>query len=81
MPRKRSTLDKIASIFSNAAKVLRGPHKVAAGTVVAAALGGLLKLTEITKTFPAPADLVGNLIIFIAVILFVLDIAKGGLYD
>lgn len=81
MAKRKSTLDKIANIFDKAAKLLRGPHKVASGAVVVAAIGGLLKLSEITKTFPEPADMIGNVVIFFAVILFVLDIAKGGLYD
>jgi hypothetical protein len=81
MARKKSTLDKIADIFTSAGKLLKGPHRIAAGAVVAAALGGILKLTEVTKTFPYPADIIGNIVIFAAVILFVADVAKGGLYD
>lgn len=81
MAKRKSTLDKIANIFDKAAKLLKGPHKVASGAVIAAALGALLKLSEITKTFPPPSDMFGNIIIFIAVLLFVIDIAKGGLYD
>ena len=81
MAKRKSTLDKIANIFDKAAKLLKGPHKVASGAVIAAILGGLLKLTEITKTFPPPSDLLGNVVIFVAVIVIVLDVAKGGLYD
>ena len=56
-------------------------HKPAAAGVVAAVFGGLLKLAEVTKTFPAPSDLIGNVIIFAAVLVIVWDIARGGLYD
>ena len=78
---KKGLLEKIGDLFTKAGKLLKGPYKVASGAVIAAALGALLKLTAITETFPYPADLAGNVIIFVAVILFVLDIAKGGLYD
>lgn len=81
MARRKSTLDKISDILGKASKLLKGPHRVASGAVVAAIVGGLLKLTEVTKTFPPPSDMIGNVIIFVAVILLVLDIAKGGLYD
>ncbi|MBI4021079.1 MAG: hypothetical protein HY369_02460 [Candidatus Aenigmarchaeota archaeon] len=78
---KKSSLDKFADILDRTVEVLKGPHRVAAGAVIAAALGGLLKLTEVTKTFPPPADLAGNLVVFFAVIFFVADVAKGGLYE
>ena len=78
---EKSALKKVADALEKAAKLMRGPYKVASGAVVAAAVGGLLKLSEITKTFPPPADLLGNIIIFFAVLLFVIDIARGGLYD
>lgn len=81
MAKSKSTLDKISDILTKTGKLLKGPYKVASGAVIAAALGALLKLSEITKTFPEPADFIGNIIIFVAVILFVIDIAKGGLYD
>ena len=44
-------------------------------------MGGILKLGEITKTFPPPADLLGNVIIFAAVLFVVADVCKGGLFD
>ncbi len=81
MAKKKSLLEQISDLFGKASKLLKGPHKVASGALVAAALGGLLKLTEVTKTFPPPADIVGNVVIFFAVLLFVADITKGGLYD
>ncbi|MBI4182276.1 MAG: hypothetical protein HY520_04900 [Candidatus Aenigmarchaeota archaeon] len=77
---KKDILDKFADVLEQTADALKG-RKVAAGAVVAAAIGGLLKLTEVTRTFPPPADLMGNLIIFFAVLFFVADLAKGGLYD
>ena len=79
--KQKNTLDKVSDILTKAGKLLKGPHRVASGALVAAALGALLKLTEVTETFPPPSDMIGNLIIFIAVLLFVFDIAKGGLYD
>lgn len=78
--RKKDPADVLADLLERTSALLRG-YKVAAGAVVAAAIGGLLKLTEVTKTFPPPADLLGNVIIFFAVLFFVADIAKGGLYD
>lgn len=82
MPRKKKgILDKIGDILTKAGRLFKGPHRVASGALVAAALGALLKLTEITKTFPPPADILGNVVIFFAVLFFVADIAKGGLYD
>ena len=62
-------------------KSVLGKYKVASAGVVAAIVGGILKLTEITKTFPYPADMVGNVIIFCAVIGIAIDLAKGGLLD
>ena len=56
-------------------------HKPAAAGVVAAIFGGILKLLEVTKTFPYPSDLIGNVIIFAGVILIIYDISRGGLYD
>lgn len=79
--RKKTILEQISDLFGKAAKLLKGPHKVASGAMVAAALGALLKLTAVTETFPYPADILGNVIIFGAVLFFVADIAKGGLYD
>lgn len=61
--------------------VAKFPTKLAKVGVVAAIFGALLKLTEVTQTFPAPADMIGNVIIFIAVLVIVADIAKGGLLD
>ena len=57
------------------------PYKLAKVGVVVAIFGALLKLTEVTQTFPAPSDLIGNLVIFLAVLIIVADIAKGGLLD
>lgn len=77
---KKNILDKLADILSSSEKVLRG-RMTTSGAVVAALFGGVLKLTEVTKTFPAPADLFGNVIIFIAVLIIVTDICRGGLFD
>ena len=81
MAGKKSALDRIADALQKAAKVIKGPNKVASGAVIAAVLGGLLKATALTQTFPEPWDTLGNVILFIAIILVVIDIAKGGLYD
>ena len=78
---KSTTLDKIAKVLDKTAKLLRGPYKVASAGVVAALFGALLKLTAITQTFPEPFDTVGNVIIFIAVLMVAIDIARGGLLD
>ena len=81
MAKKKSTLDRVANLFDKAAKLLKGPYKAVSGAVIAAVLGGILKLTEVTKTFPPPADMLGNIIIFIAVLAVVIDLCKGGLLD
>lgn len=81
MAKQKSTLDKISDILTKAGKLLKGPHKVASGAVVAAILGGLIKATALTQTFPEPWDTLGNAMLFIAIIVIVIDIAKGGLYD
>lgn len=78
---KSTTLDKLAKVLNNAAKLLKGPYKAASGAVIAALFGAILKLTVITETFPPPADLIGNIIIFAAVLFIALDIARGGLLD
>ena len=77
---KKSLWDKFTDVLDKSSELMKG-NKVAAGAVIAAALGGLLKLTEVTRTFPPPADLIGNVVIFFAVLFFVADLAKGGLYD
>ncbi len=78
---KSTTLDKVARVLDRAAKLLKGPYKVASAGVVAAIIGGMVKLQVITKTFPEPFDVVGNVIIFVAVLMVVADICKGGLLD
>ena len=77
---KKSLWDKFSDVLDKSSELMKG-NKVAAGAVIAAAVGGLLKLTEVTRTFPPPADLIGNVVIFFAVMFFVADLAKGGLYD
>lgn len=49
--------------------------------VVAAVIGGLIKASVLTETFPQPFDILGNVILFVAVLLIVIDIARGGLED
>jgi len=77
---KKSRIDRFLDIIDGTTKFLRS-RKVASGALVAAIFGALLKLTEITKTFPPPADTLGNVIIFAAVLAVVVDICKGGLFD
>jgi hypothetical protein len=81
MAKKKSTIEKVANLFDKAARLLRGPYRAVSGAVIAAVIGGLLKLTEVTQTFPPPADMLGNIIIFIAVLAVVIDLCKGGLLD
>jgi len=78
---KSTTLDKIAKVLDKAAKLLRSPYKVASAGVVAAVIGGIIKLQALTQTFPEPFDVVGNVIIFVAVLMIALDLARGGLLD
>lgn len=72
---------KEKSVWKEIIKVVKGPYRVTSGAVVAAVIGGLIKLGEITKAFPQPADTLANVIIFIAVLFVVADICKGGLFD
>jgi len=72
---------KDTTIWKEIVKVVKGPYRVTTGAVVAAILGGLIKLTDVTKTFPKEADVIANVIIFIAVLFVVADICKGGLFD
>lgn len=81
MAKQENTLDKLAKLMDRAAKLLKGPYKAVSGAVLAALFGAILKLTEITKTFPPPADLIGNIIIFAAVLFIAVDLCRGGLLD
>lgn len=81
MAKQLSTMEKLTKLLDKAGKLLRGPYKTVSGAVIAAVIGGVLKLTEITETFPPPADLIGNIIIFAAVLFIVVDLCKGGLLD
>ena len=80
MAAKKSLLEQMSRFLEAAAKVMR-TDKAVTGAVITALLGGVLKLAEITETFPAPADLIGNVIIFAAVLFIVADACKGGLFD
>ncbi len=72
---------KEKSVWKEIIKVVKGPYRITSGAVVAAIIGGLIKLGEITKTFPEPSGTLANAIIFIAVLFVVADICKGGLFD
>jgi len=76
----KSALDKVGDLLENAAKVVKG-RKTTAGALMAAVLGGMLKLTVLTETFPQPFDVVGNVIIFAAVLMVIIDLCRGGLDD
>jgi len=78
--KSKSALDKVGDLLENAAKVVKG-RKVTAGALMAAVLGGMIKLTVLTETFPQPFDVVGNVIIFAAVLMVVIDLCRGGLED
>ena len=77
---EKSALDKVGDMLENAAKVVKS-RKTTAGALVAAVLGGIIKLTVVTQTFPEPFDVVGNVIIFAAVLMVVIDLCRGGLED
>jgi hypothetical protein len=81
MAKQKSTLEKISDVLDKAAKLMKGPYKVASAGVVTAIIGGLIKMQALTQTFPEPFDTVGNVIIFIAVLMVVIDICRGGLLD
>jgi SNF family Na+-dependent transporter len=80
MAAKRSLLDQISRYLEALAKNARA-NKTVSGAVISAILGGVFKLSELTGTFPPPADLIGNIIIFAAVLFIAVDICKGGLFD
>jgi hypothetical protein len=78
--KEKSALDKVGDLLENAAKVVKS-RKTTAGALMAAVLGGIIKLMVVTETFPAPFDVVGNVIIFVAVLMVVIDLCRGGLED
>lgn len=88
MPRKDGTVEirfgklvlKCRRCFNWAGKN-RKKYPMAAAGVVAAIVGGLLKATVLTQTFPKPWDVYANAAIFLGLLLVVYDIARGGLYD
>lgn len=63
------------------AKKKKAHYPIAAAGVVAAVIGGMLKATVLTETFPKPWDVYGNLILFLGLLLIIYDVARGGLYD
>ena len=79
-PNSKSALDKVGDLLENAAKVVKS-RKTTAGALMAAVLGGMIKLTVLTETFPQPFDVVGNVIIFAAVLMVIIDLCRGGLED
>ncbi len=56
-------------------------YRLAKAGTVAAIVGGIIKLTAVTNTFPYPSDLIANVIIFCAIIGIAIDFAKGGIMD
>jgi hypothetical protein len=81
MAKQKSTLSEVSDMLTKTASLLRGQYKVTSAGVVSAIIGGLIKLNVLTETFPKPFDVVGNVIIFVAVLMVVIDIARGGLMD
>jgi hypothetical protein len=81
MAKQKSTLSEVSDMLTKTASLLRGQYKVTSAGVVSAIIGGLIKLNVLTETFPQPFDVVGNVIIFAAVLMVVIDIARGGLMD
>ena len=78
--KEKTLLDKVGDILESAGKLAKA-KKITSGALVGALFGGVLKLSEITQTFPQPADLAGNVIIFFAVLIIAADISRGGLLD
>ena len=62
-------------------KYTRPYYRLAKAGTVAAIVGAILKLTAVTGTFPYPADVLANVIIFCAIIGIAIDFAKGGIMD
>jgi hypothetical protein len=81
MAKRKDIITRIADMLTSLGKTLKSTPKATSGAVVAAIMGGLLKATALTQTFPDPFDTLGNVILFVAVLLVALDIAKGGLFD
>jgi hypothetical protein len=75
--KEKPILDKIVDAFLGEKR----DHKLAKVGVVSAMFGALLKAIVLTETFPKPWDVYGNLILYVAVLLVVADIAQGGLMD
>ena len=75
--KKKSILDRILDGIASR----RRDHKLAKAGVVSAIFGALLKAVILTETFPRPWDIYANLILFVAILLVVADIAQGGLMD
>jgi hypothetical protein len=73
-----SLIDRILDFFRDTSKK---DHRLAKVGVVTAVFGALLKAIVLTETFPKPWDLYANLVLFVAVLLVVADIAQGGLMD
>jgi hypothetical protein len=44
MAKQQNTLDKLTKLMDKAGKLLRGPYKTVSGAVIAAVIGGVLKL-------------------------------------
>lgn len=57
------------------------PYRLAKVGIVAAIVGGILDLSEVTKTFPYPTSIIGNVIIFVAILAIAIDLCKGGILD
>lgn len=72
---------KAAKKKASEPKATKPTYKLAKAGTVAAIVGAILKLTAVTNTFPYPADIFANVIIFCAIIGIAIDFAKGGLLD
>jgi hypothetical protein len=76
----KKPLDKAAEALDKAAKTLKG-RKATSGALASAVLGGIIKLTNVTDNWTYPLNMLGEIIIFFAILFVVADIAKGGLED
>jgi len=70
-------LDKILKILIKKQKRKVGKKPLATVGIVTAVLGALIRAATLTKTFPNEWEIVGNLILFIAVLIIIVAIVRS----